>query len=321
MIGSGASAIQFVPEIQPKAAHLTVYQRTPPWVFPKPDRIFQPEQRQRFGERPASFARLRTFIYWLNETRVPGLTGHSAWFWRLRRLARRYRERTIRDPVLLAKVTPRYALGCKRILISSDYYPALCQSNVEVVTEPVASMTSAGLVTSDGRERAADVVIFGTGFDLTAIIPVGMMTGIEGRDLGRVWREGGAEAYKGTTVAGFPNLFVLLGPNTGLGHNSVVVMIEAQIQYVMTAMRFMEANGIRSVEVRESAQKAWNARLQKRLKRSVWNTGGCRSWYLHPVTGRNTAIWPGFTWRFVRELRSFDPGAYTLLQPGRKSDT
>jgi cation diffusion facilitator CzcD-associated flavoprotein CzcO len=311
VIGTGASAIQFVPQIQPKVARLDLYQRTAPWILPKLDREMTEAEQRRFRERPSAQKHLRNKIYWLNETRVPGFNSFLPMLAIAKRMSNRHRSRQIPNPELRRKVTPTYTIGCKRILISNDYYPAICQPNAELIVNPIAEITPSGIKAADGRERGVDAIIFGTGFNVAGIVPRGMIFGRGGVDLAETWR-GGQEAYKGTTVAGFPNYFILLGPNTGLGHNSIIYMIEAQIAYVMDALREMEARGLREFEVEASAQRSWNDRLQRRLAKTVWNAGGCRSWYLHPESGKNFTLWPGFTWRFRWATRRFDPAAYRM---------
>jgi cation diffusion facilitator CzcD-associated flavoprotein CzcO len=311
VIGTGASAIQFVPQIQPQLASLDLYQRTPPWIVPKLDREMTEAEKHRFHERPLAQQMLRNKIYWLNESRVPGFNSFRPMMRIAKRMAERLRVRQILDPELRHKVTPDYTIGCKRVLISNDYYPALCQDNVELITDRITEITPEGVKTADGRIRSVDAIIFGTGFNVSGAVPRGMIFGRDGIDLADAWRDG-QEAYKGTTVAGFPNYFILLGPNTGLGHNSIIYMIEAQIAYIMGALKAVEAMGLRALEVKPEEQRDWNAALQRKLAKTVWNTGGCRSWYLHPESGKNCTIWPGFTWRFRWIMRRFDSAAYRM---------
>jgi len=218
--------------------------------------------------------------------------------------------------VLRAKLTPNYSAGCKRVLMSWNYYPALTQPNVEVVTSEIREVKEHSIVDTDGTERPIDAIIFGTGFRVaTDIMPRGLVRGRNGLDLADA-SPTGPEAYKGTTVSGFPNLFLLVGPNTGLGHNSLVFMIEAQINYVMSALRLMREKRLRAVEVKREAQAAFNQKVQERSARTVWTTGGCKSYYIHPETGRNLAVWPSFTFLFHYLTRKFDPESYTLEEAG-----
>jgi cation diffusion facilitator CzcD-associated flavoprotein CzcO len=226
------------------------------------------------------------------------------------RIARRHLARQVPDPGLRRKLTPRYRMGCKRVLLSNDYFPALQRSNVEVVTDGIAEVRPRGVVDAEGVQREVDAIIFGTGFKVIDMPFADRVRGRGGRLLSAVWRDG-MKAHKGTSIAGFPNLFMLLGPNTGLGHNSVVFMIEAQIAYVADALRTMRERGATTLEVTRRAMDAYDADVQRRLEGTVWNTGGCASWYLD-ADGRNSTIWPGFTWPYKRRTLAFDPVAYDL---------
>ncbi|HVW30309.1 MAG TPA: NAD(P)/FAD-dependent oxidoreductase [Polyangiaceae bacterium] len=308
VIGTGASAIQFVPRIAQQVEHLDVYQRTPPWVFPKPDRPTSERQRRLFARFPFILWLYRVLIYWMLEARVfaffrPRLMKYAE------EMAKRYIASQIPDPELRRKVTPDYTMGCKRILMADDYYPALARPNVNVVTESIREVRRCGVVTADGTEREVDAIIFGTGFTVQNLVPAGMIIGSKGRDIVDTWKNG-IEAYKGTTVAGFPNLFILAGPNTGLGHTSMVFMIESQIAYFMDALRRMQVSGWASVDVRPEVQAAYNEKLQRKHTNGVWSSG-CRSWYLD-ARGRNTTLWPGFTFVFRRQTASFDAHAYVV---------
>jgi len=309
VIGTGASAIQLVPRIQPRVAQLHLFQRTPPWVLPHRDRPVGAAARALYGAVPGWQRLVRSGVYWSRELFVRPFMKPSPNSLP-ERLARGHLEKQVADPSLRARLTPRYAIGCKRILISNDYYPAIQKPNVELVTDDVREVRGRRIVTADGDEREVDVIVLATGFRVTEMLFAQRVTGREGRRLADQW-SGSPSAYRGTAVAGFPNLFFLLGPNTGLGHTSVLVMVEAQLRYVIGCLRHLERSGMASLEVRREAQDAFNADVQSRLRDTVWNAGGCRSWYLDP-TGRNTTIWPGMTWPFVRRLRRFDPAAYRL---------
>ncbi|HEJ2127872.1 TPA: NAD(P)/FAD-dependent oxidoreductase [Pseudomonas aeruginosa] len=311
VIGTGASAIQFVPEIQPLVATLDLYQRTPPWILPKPDRAISETERRRFRRFPLVQKLWRGGLYSLLEGRVLGFTFAPQVMKLVQRLAIRHIHKQIKDPELRRKVTPDYTIGCKRILMSHNYYPALAAANSTVITEGIRAVTANGIVDGNGREREVDAIIFGTGFTANDPIPRGVVFGRDGRDLLDSWTKG-PEAYKGTTTAGFPNLFFLMGPNTGLGHNSMVYMIESQIAYVLDALKLMKRRELLSLEVKAPVQERYNEYLQRKLDRSVWSVGGCKSWYLHPVSGRNCTLWPGFTWRFRALTRQFDASAYHL---------
>lgn len=224
-------------------------------------------------------------------------------------------ESQISDPVLRAKLTPDYRVGCKRILVSDDYYPALAQPNVELVTDAVVRVEGNRFVTADGRERTFDVMVGATGFRATEPPIARVVYGEGGRSLADSW-SGKLEALHGTTVAGFPNLFLLVGPNTGLGHNSIVYIIEAQIAYVLRALAYMKRNEVVALEPTRAAQTQYNARLQDQLGASVWTQGGCGSWYLDKH-GRNTTLWPGWATSFRLTLRRFDPALYSARREAR----
>ena len=219
------------------------------------------------------------------------------------REARGHIRRQIADPALRAKVTPDYTIGCKRILISDDFYPAISRANVDVITEGIREVRANSIVAADGSEREVDAIIFGTGFKAQDPMPRGAVFGRGGKDIVEVWKDG-AEAYKGTTQAGFPNFYMLMGPNTGLGHNSMVYMIESQIQYVMDALKTMRRERLRSLEVRADVQARYNVGLQEKLGKAVWQSG-CRSWYINEA-GKNTTLWPGFTFKYREQVRRID---------------
>ncbi|MDG9759414.1 NAD(P)/FAD-dependent oxidoreductase [Pseudomonas sediminis] len=309
VIGTGASAIQFVPQIQKQVAQLDLYQRTAPWIMPKPDRAIRDDERERFKRFPLAQKLWRGALYSILESRVIAFAFAPRLLRMAQGIAKLYINKQIKDPVLRAKVTPDYTMGCKRVLISNDYYPALVQPNVEVITDSVTEILPHGVRTADGQEREVDAIIFGTGFTPSDPLPRGTVFGRGGIDLLDTWPEG-PEAYKGTMTAGFPNLFFLMGPNTGLGHNSMVYMIESQITYVLGALKQLEEGQLQSLEPKREAQDAFNRKIQGTLGSTVWNTGGCMSWYLHPVSGRNCTVWPGFTWRYRMLTRHFDPPAY-----------
>jgi len=312
VIGTGASAIQIVPELAKTVGRLDVYQRTAPWVLPRHDRAYTAVERLAFRHVPGVQRAYRTAIYWGRECYVPAFTVNPKIALPARKMAEANIAKHISDPELRAKVTPDFAIGCKRILISNTYYPALAQDHVELVTDPIARVTPTGIVTRDGVEREIDVLVVATGFHTTDIPVAHHITGREGRTLADEWARDGVAAYKGATVAGFPNLFFLVGPNTGLGHSSMVFMIESQVAYVVDALRTMRARDLVTVEPKRGEQDAYNADLQRRMRRTVWNTGGCSSWYLDEH-GRNVTLWPRSTFTFRRMTRTFDAGAYHLV--------
>jgi cation diffusion facilitator CzcD-associated flavoprotein CzcO len=312
VIGTGASAIQFVPKIQPLVGQMHVFQRTPPWVMPHPNRPMTDFERKLYGRLPAAQLAMRAGIYWARETFVLQFRNS-----RMRKLATRMAlrqlEQQVPDPDLRAKLTPRYELGCKRILPTDEWYPTLMQPNVEVVTDGIREIRANSIVSTDGTEREVDTIIFGTGFHVTDIPIAERVRGRDGRTLAETW-DGSPTAYKGAAVAGYPNLFFLVGPNTGLGHTSIVFMIESQVEYVLDALRTMSDRGAGTLEVREEAQAAYNAELDRMTGGTVWVTVGCSSYYIDR-NGRNSTIWPTFTWPFRRRTREFDEAAYALGAP------
>jgi cation diffusion facilitator CzcD-associated flavoprotein CzcO len=309
VVGTGASAIQFVPEIQPKVASLHVFQRTAPWVIPHRNRPLKRWERALYRLFPPAQLAMRAGIYWARESFALQFRRRAVGR-PLERIPLRHLRNQIDDPELRRKLTPDYRLGCKRILPADEWYPALAQPNVEVVTGGVTEIRPHSVVAEDGIEREVDTIIFGTGFHVTDVPIADRIGGRDGRTLAEVW-QGSMQAYKGTTVAGYPNLFFLVGPNTGLGHTSIVFMIESQIAYVLDALRTMRQTGARTVEVREDAQAAYNAELDRMTEGTVWVTGGCTSYYIDR-NGHNSALWPTYTWPFRRRLRRFDAAAYTL---------
>ena len=300
VVGTGASSVQFVPEIAAVAAHLDVYQRSAPWVTPRPDRRIDERERRRHARLPLAQWAIRTLIFWALELRGVGFAIHPRLMTKLEAQARRHLERQVDDPDLRARLTPDYQIGCKRVLLSNDYYPTLCRDDVDLVTAGIREVTATGLVTADGVERPADTIVFGTGFDVSANLARMRIVGRDGLELAEHWERVGIGAHLGITVAGFPNLFLLTGPNTGLGHNSLIFMIEQQVGYVVQALRAMDRHGAEWMDVRERPQRRFVARVQARLSTSVWS--GCRSWYLD-ANGRNVTIWPYFSWQYWLQTR------------------
>jgi cation diffusion facilitator CzcD-associated flavoprotein CzcO len=300
VIGTGASAIQFIPRIAEQAAQLTVFQRTPAWILPKKDYAFSDAQKRSFGRSlPRRLFRLK--LFWVHEMRALGFLGNRKVTEAAEAIARAHLKRKIADPALRAKLTPTYRLGCKRVLISNDFYPALARETTELVTAPVASIEADRVIAADGASYPADVLIFGTGFRTIDSFSAVRIVGRRGVTLQQAFANG-LHAYRGVAVPGFPNFFFLLGPNTGLGHNSMVLMIEAQMRYLLSLFAKMARRGWRVAEVRPEIEEAWNQRMQSRLGKTVWMTGGCKSWYLDE-NGRNTTIWPGLVAEYQLKMR------------------
>ena len=307
VIGTGASAIQFIPHLQPRVEKLLLFQRTPPWVVPRLDSAIGPGARKVLRRSALARAAVRLHLFLTRELfALPFLRPALAHLVRL--LALQFLQRSVRDPLLREKLTPRYEFGCKRVLLSDDYFPALQQPNVEVITDSIREVRAASILTSDGAERPIDALIFGTGFEVRDLPIARLVHGRDGRSLEQVWEES-PRAHLGTTVQGFPNLFILQGPNTGLGHTSVILMIESQIDHVLSALRHMRAHGVAAVEPRAEAQQAFVSRVDQKMQRTVWLAGGCRSWYLDR-TGRNFTLWPGFTFSFRSRVQTFRPAEY-----------
>jgi cation diffusion facilitator CzcD-associated flavoprotein CzcO len=312
VLGTGASSIQFVPEIAPEVQSLTLFQRTPPWIMPKPDFAIPGWAKRLFRAVPATQRVFRDAIYWLLEARAIGFNGRPGVMKLAERIAKRHMARQIADPELRRKLTPKYTMGCKRVLVSNDYFPALVRDNVQVVTSGVAQVREHSVVAADGTEHEVDAIIFGTGFHVTDAFDYLDVVGINGVNLAKQWQNQGIQTHKGITVSGFPNLFFLLGPNTGLGHNSVVFMIESQIRYVAEAIGIVERSRAGALNVRPEVQDEFNEQIQRKLARGVWSQGGCDSWYLDAM-GVNRTVWPGYTWRYWLETRKVDPADFELI--------
>ncbi|MEU8705987.1 NAD(P)/FAD-dependent oxidoreductase [Streptomyces sp. NPDC048565] len=314
VIGTGASAIQIVPEVQPKAGRLTLFQRTPPWVMPRMDRAISSTEKWLHRTFPFTATARRGLLWGIRELQVGAFTKHPDQLGLVERIAKSNMARAIKDPALRARLTPSYRIGCKRILLSNAYYPALAQPNVDVVDSGLSEVRGSTLVGSDRTETEADVIILGTGFHVTDMPIASRVVGAEGITLAEAWKDG-MQALRGATAAGFPNWMTIIGPNTGLGNSSMILMIEAQLNYMADFLRQLDVLGGRvALDTRPAAVGAWNRRVQERMKRTVWNTGGCTSWYLDP-NGRNTTVWPGTTAEFRRATRSVDLGEYDVIRP------
>jgi cation diffusion facilitator CzcD-associated flavoprotein CzcO len=309
VIGTGASAIQFVPEIQSEVEQLHVFQRTPPWVTPSSNRPVSAFERRLYRAFPAAQRAVRAFTYAIREILVLGFVKRPRLMRSIERLASRHLTEQVSDPELLEKVQPDYSIGCKRIAPSNDWYPALGKPNVELVTDAIREVKANSIVDSEGVERHVDAMVLATGYHVTDMPIARAVFGRGGRSLDEIWR-GSPRAHRGSTVAGFPNLFLLLGPNTGLGHNSMVYMIESQLSYVLDALRTMEREGAATAEVKPEVERSYNESIDDRMQGTVWNTG-CSSWYFDSK-GRNGAIWPDWTWRFRQQTSRFDVESYTL---------
>ena len=299
LIGSGASAVQVVPAVIDRVAQLHVFQRTPSWLMPRTDAAFPPWLRTVFRRAPLSARLLRGAIFLWLEAIAIGLLRPRFAFW-ARAMARRHLRRQVGDPALRAALTPHYPMGCKRVLVSSTYYPALMRPNCALVDTPVARIEADGVRLVDGRLVEADVIVYATGFRPLDVLRDVEVTGRDGRALADAWRER-PTAHLGIGVHGYPNLFCLLGPNTALGHNSVLAMIESQVRHVIAALQARDARGARTIEPTAAAQARFIADLDRRFAGTAW-AGGCRSWYLD-AQGRNIALWVGSVLAYRRATR------------------
>ncbi len=310
VIGTGASAIQVIPAIAPSVGKLSVFQRTAAWVLPKMDAPISERTKSRFLRHPLALKLRRWLLYWLSEALGPIIMLDAPRLSRIgERRSEQHLERSVSDPVLREKLKPRFQFGCKRMLVSDDYWPALERDNVELVTDRITEIRAGSIATADGREHPVDAVVFATGFAVQITSPPFPVTGLGGLSLDEAWKNG-ATAYKGMAVAGFPNWFILMGPNTGPGHTSVLVYTEAQIAHALQAIRKLRDEGLRYVDVRQSVQDRYNERLQGRMKYMVWSSG-CNSWYLSD-DGSNHSLFPGFAAEYVARTRTFKPADYEI---------
>jgi cation diffusion facilitator CzcD-associated flavoprotein CzcO len=311
VIGTGASAIQFIPQIAPRAARLDVFQRTPAWVIPKPDRPFSNIERA-FLKFPLYRKAFRKYLFYYHELRVLAFLGNKNALKLGSKLAVGHLHRQVADPSLRAKLTPNYQLGCKRLMLSNDFYPALQRPNVSLITDRIAEVTPHAIIDAAGVNHDVDAIIFGTGFEVTTAYRHTTITGRAGQQLGSLWDRTGMAAYNGIAVSGFPNYFMLLGPHTALGHNSVVIMIEAQVNYIVDALKKLRATGARAIDVVPAVQQTFIAGLETRLKGTVWQDGGCDSWY-KDAHGKVTTIWPGSAVAYQKSVKTADLQDYRLL--------
>ena len=311
VVGTGASAIQFVPEVAKQAARVKLFQRSAAHVIAKPDRPYHSLEHRLLKWLPATQTLDRLRIYAANESRVLGFTSLQQAMKIYEWLFKRHLRKQIADPALREKLTPDYPMGCKRILMSNDYYPALAKDHVDVINHGIASVDATGLTDTDGTHHQADVIIYGTGFRATDFLTPMTVIGRDGQDLNQAWQDG-AEAYLGITVRGFPNLFMLYGPNTNLGHNSIIYMLESQIHYVRQCLAEMDEQGLRALEVRDTVQAQFNDDVQRKIRATVWDKG-CHSWY-KTDSGKNTNNWPGFTFDYRRLTRHVNWSDYELVR-------
>ena len=313
VIGTGASAIQFVPSIAEQVGQLQLYQRTPPWVVGRRNPTIPKSVQRLFAKVPLIRNVSRALAYWIAESLALGLHGYGNLHRPLEWAARANIRKSIKDPALAAKLTPKYQIGCKRLLFSRTYYPALARPNAEVITDGIAEVRPGSIVTVDGTERAVDTIIYATGFNINDALRGVDMRGADGESMAQRWNTAGPQAHMGITVAWAPNAFFLLGANTGITHNSIVFMIEQQIKFALRAMDGMQQRAAASIRVRKDVQDRYNQDIQRRLAKRVWSTAGCTNWFVDDK-GVNRVLWPGFTWQYWRATRNFDETQYEFTR-------
>jgi cation diffusion facilitator CzcD-associated flavoprotein CzcO len=311
VIGTGASGIQVAPAIAQEVGHLKIFQRTPPWILPKPTKKFGNAEHLIFAKFPVIQGLLRTLLYWIFEVRAIGLI-YPKLVKRVQGQAKQFIKKSVKNPLTAEQLTPNYVLGCKRVLLSNNYYEIFNKPHVALVTSGIERFYEKGLVTKDGTYHTLDAIVFATGFQVTEQGVPFPILGLGGQSLEERWQRHGAEAYRGSSLSGFPNAFVLMGPNTGLGHNSMVYMIEAQIDYIAQALQVATEEQVDFIDVKESSQSRYNQEIQSRFKGTVWAEGGCKSWY-QTSKGKIVALWPGFSFTFRKSLRFFDREAYNFV--------
>jgi cation diffusion facilitator CzcD-associated flavoprotein CzcO len=316
VIGNGASAIQFVPRIASRTRQLQIFQRSPNWIVPKPDRPYASWEKRMFARFPASARLRRRLQYWQLESRFFAFFKNSRFGRQFQGLSRRWIREQVSDPALLRVVEPDYPIGCKRILISNDYLPTLDLPQVEVVTDPIERIEPDAVVTRDGQRRPLDTLILATGFESTRFLAPMEIRGLEGQTLESAWQDG-AEAHLGMTVAGFPNFFMLYGPNTNLGHNSIIFMIECQVRYAIRCIQELQRQGLSHLDVRPEVMDAYNREIQESAGRSVWDAE-CQSWY-KTESGKITNNWPHFTVEYWKRTRRPDFAEFRLHTPASQS--
>ena len=312
VIGTGASAVQIVPTIAPEVAHLTVFQRTAAWLGNRMDRDVTLKMRQRFQKYPILQRIARGLLYWFLEFRGLMFLGNEPIHRFFHKLSLEKLEKEVADPETRRKLTPNYKLGCKRILSSDDFYPTFNRANVSLEVDPIEEITAAGILTKSGTLHEFDTIIFATGFEVADFTTDMRVTGRNGRELFSEWKENGLEAYRGTTVSGYPNLTFILGPNTGLGHNSMIHMMESQANYIMNYLELLEKIGDGFLDLKPSVQASYNVFLHRNFQKTVW-ASGCKSWYVN-AQGRNTTLYPRLTFNFRRETKTVNSREYDFVR-------
>jgi len=310
VIGTGASAVQIIPELVKQAAHLKVFQRTPAWVLPRLDYTTPDWSKAVFSRVPATQGLVRGAMFWAHESMAFGMIWNTPMTAMLQRISSRFLRRQVKDSWMRRQLTPDFRIGCKRVLMSSDYYRALQRNNCELITWPIATLSEKGIRSSEGLEHQVDCIVFATGFEVSKSGTPFPITGLDGRRLNEEWARG-AQAYKSVNIAGYPNLFMSFGPNSGPGHNSALVYMESQIDYIVRGIRTILKQDLKMLDVRAEAQIRYNKSIQKRLSRTNWNSG-CKSWYLSE-DGFNATMYPGFATQFKRQMKVFAEQDYRAL--------
>lgn len=310
VIGTGASAVQFVPELQPSAQHLTVFQRSAPWIVPRMDRTTRALERRLLERIPVLARMIRSSQYWMIESF--GLVGFVSTKFRypFELLGRAQLRRQVRDPDLRRTLTPDYMIGCKRAIFSDDYLPALTKPNVEVVTDGIAEIRPHAVVTRDGTEHPVDAIVYGTGFSVPPAV-YERIRGVDGVPYGELYRKA-PSSYLGMSHIGFPNFFHVLGAFGAVGNQSAVYMIEAQVRYIVDAILTIRRTNVRRLEVREEAQRSFVDEMNRRSDDTVWLTGGCDTSYYRTADGTNAGLYPGWSFEYSRRVARFDPAAYDI---------
>lgn len=315
VVGTGASAIQLIPEMAKVASELVVFQRTPAWVSPRPVHTFTEAEKRLFRRDPEYLREYRENIFWTLENSYAARRAVPQQLAATKDAALAHLAKQVEDPELRAKLTPTYAPGCKRLLLSNDYYPAMAADVTTVEASALASVDGSTLTAASGNTYDVDVLIFATGFEATEPPFAEHIFDGAGKPMSQHW-ETGMQALDSTSVTGFPNLFVINGPNTSLGHNSIVYIIEAQVEYILGAMDYATAHGADGhaavLEPRKDAEDAYVERITKDSRGTVWIDGSCDSWYVDSRSGRLTLIWPDFGHAFRNENSEFKPENYAL---------
>ncbi len=311
IVGSGASAAQVIPAIAPDVEHLHVFQRSAHWVLPRADRTFGRFQRWLLGLKPA-YKLLRWMIYWQFETRVIAFKYSKPAIHLVQQQALRFLKRQVPDPELRRKLTPDFTIGCKRVVVSSTLYPALSRPNVTLHSreQGIASLDETGINTLDGQHIDVDLIVWSTGYDATDGVISYPVTGKHGKRLKDFWAQY-PRAYLGTSLPDFPNLFIVTGPNTGIGHTSALFIIESQMNYILGCIRALKEQGLRSIEVRPEAERTYTQMIHREMERTVWKSGGCHSWY-QSKSGHVIAMFPGFSFSYHRLTRTLKPADHIL---------